>query len=284
MRGGKGLGELFVVATPIGNLKDFTLRALEVLKEVPVIACEDTRRTLKLLSHYGIEGKKLVAYHEHNEREAAERIVNLLKEGLSVALVSDAGTPTISDPGYRLVKRAREEGIKVVPVPGPSAVVAALSASGLPTDKFLFYGFLPRKEGRLKEALKEVASYPFTVVAYESPHRLERTLEVMGELYPEGEVGVYREITKLNEEFLFGKPLEVLKELKRGEKLKGEVVLLFPPEFGEEVKEEVNLEELLRELKEKGYPMKEAVREVKERFKLPKREVYKEALKIFKEE
>ena len=284
MRGSEGLGELYVVATPIGNLKDITLRALEVLKEVPVIACEDTRRTLKLLSHYGIEGKKLIAYHEHNEREAEERIVNLLKEGLSVALVSDAGTPTISDPGYRLVKRAREEGIKVVPLPGPSAVVAALSASGLPTDRFLFYGFLPRKEGKLKEALKEIASYPFTVVAYEAPHRLKRTLEVLGELYPEAEVGVYRELTKLNEEFLFGKPSEVLKELKEEGKLRGEIVLLFPPEFGgEEGEVEVSPAELLRELKEKGYSMKEAVKEVKERLSLPKREVYRQALEIFKE-
>jgi 16S rRNA (cytidine1402-2'-O)-methyltransferase len=284
MRGSEGLGELYVVATPIGNLKDITLRALEVLKEVPVIACEDTRRTLKLLSHYGIEGKKLIAYHEHNEREAAERIVNLLKEGLSVALVSDAGTPTISDPGYRLLKRAREEGIKVVPLPGPSAVVAALSASGLPTDRFLFYGFLPRKEGKLREALKEIASYPFTVIAYESPHRLERTLEVLGELYPEAEVGVYRELTKLNEEFLFGKPSEVLKELKEEGKLRGEIVLLFSPEFGgEEGEVEVSPAELLRELKEKGYSMKEAVKEVKERLSLPKREVYSQALEIFKE-
>jgi len=285
MRGGEGLGELFVVATPIGNLKDVTLRALEVLKEVPVVACEDTRRTLKLLSHYGIEGKRLIAYHEHNEREAAEKIVNLLKEGLSVALVSDAGTPTISDPGYRLVKRAREEGIRVVPVPGASAVVAALSASGLPTDRFLFYGFLPRKEGKLREALREIASYPFTVVAYESPHRLERTLKILGELYPEAEVGVYRELTKLNEEFLFGKPSEVLKELKEEGKLKGEIVLLFPPEFGGEEKgAEVSPVELLRELKEKGYSMKDAVREVRERLQLPKREVYSQALEIFKED
>jgi len=283
MRGSEGLGELYVVATPIGNLKDITLRALEVLKEVPVIACEDTRRTLKLLSHYGIEGKKLISYHEHNEREAAERIVNLLKEGLSVALVSDAGTPTISDPGYRLVRRAREKGIKVVPLPGPSAVVAALSASGLPTDRFLFYGFLPRKEGKLKEALKEIASYPFTVVAYESPHRLERTLEVLGELYPEAEVGVYRELTKLNEEFLFGKPSEILKELKEEGKLKGEIVLLFPSEFGGEEKKELSPGELLKELKVKGYSMKEAVKEVRERLGLPKREVYSQALEIFKD-
>jgi len=282
MRSGEGLGELFIVATPIGNLKDITLRALEVLRDVPAIACEDTRRVLKLLNHYKIGGKKLISYHEHNEKEAAEKIVNLLKEGVSVALVSDAGTPTISDPGYRLVKRAREEGIKVVPIPGASAVIAALSASGLPTDKFLFYGFLPRKEGKLREALKEIASYPFTVVAYEAPHRLERSLKVFGELYPEAQIGVYREITKLNEELLTGKPLEILKELKEKGKLKGEIVLLFPPQREREVKG-ADVGELLKELKEKGYSMKEAVKEVKERLNLPKREVYKEALEIFKE-
>lgn len=281
MHSGKGLGELYVVATPIGNLKDITLRALDVLREVPVIACEDTRRLLKLLNHFEIKGKKLIAYHEHNEEEAAERIVNLLKEGIDVALVSDAGTPTISDPGYRLVKRARDEGIKVVPVPGPSAVIAALSASGFPTDKFLFYGFLPRKEGKLKEALKEIISYPFTVVAYESPHRLERTLKALGELNQDVEIGLFREITKLNEEFLTGRPLELLRELKEKGKLKGEIVLLFPPGSGGG--EEASAEELLELLKGKGYSMKEAVKEVKERLGLPKREVYSLALKVFKD-
>jgi len=283
MRGGERLGELFVVATPIGNLKDITLRALEVLKEVPVIACEDTRRALKLLNHYGIAGKKLISYHEHNEKEAAERILGLLKEGVSVALISDAGTPTISDPGYRLVKRAVEEGVRVVPVPGPSAVVTALSACGLPTDRFLFYGFLPRKEGKLKEALEEILSYPFTVVAYESPHRIERTLELLSGISPHRELVVARELTKLNEEFLTGAPGELLEELRRKGKIKGEFVLLFPPFRGEERSGELEVERALKELKEKGYSVKEAVKEVRERFNLPKREVYSRALKIFKE-
>ncbi len=281
MRGDKGLGELFVVATPIGNLKDITLRALEVLREVPVIACEDTRRTLKLLSHYGITGKRLIPYHEHNEREATLKVLNLLKEGLSVALVSDAGTPTVSDPGYRLVKAAREEGIRVVPIPGVSAAVAALSASGLPTDKFLFWGFLPRKEGKLKEALREIASYPFTVVAYESPYRIVRTLELLDQIFPDRELLVARELTKLNEELLSGRPRELLEELVEGDKVKGEFVLLFPPSCGEPPPT-VSVEELLKELKERGYTLKEAVREVKERLNLPKREVYSKALKIFK--
>ncbi|WP_457678342.1 16S rRNA (cytidine(1402)-2'-O)-methyltransferase [Thermovibrio sp.] len=281
MYSGKGLGELFVVSTPIGNLKDITLRALEVLKEVPVIACEDTRVAKKLLGHFGITGKRLIPYHEHNEKRVAEELLFLLKEGISVALISDAGTPTISDPGYRLVKRAREEGVKVVPVPGPTAFVAALSASGLPTDKFLFYGFLPRKEGKLKEALKEILSYPFTVVAYESPHRLERTLSLLSKVFPDREVVVAKEITKLNEEFFFGKASEILERLKREGKLKGEFVLVFP-KGGVEIKEEgVKVEELLKELKGEGLSFKEAVKVAKERSGLSKREVYAAALKVF---
>ncbi|WP_456455453.1 16S rRNA (cytidine(1402)-2'-O)-methyltransferase [Thermovibrio sp.] len=280
MHSSKGIGTLYVVSTPIGNLKDITLRALEVLKAVPVIACEDTRQTLKLLSHYGIQGKRLIPYHEHNEREASQKLITLLKEGNSVALVSDAGTPTISDPGYRLVKLCRKEGIKVVPVPGATAFVAALSASGFPTDKFLFYGFLPRKEGKLTEALKEISSLPYTVVSYESPHRLERTLELIDSLFPDWEVGVYKEITKVNEEFFKGRAKELLKELKEKGKLKGEFVLIFPP-YGKEPSAE-SVEEFLLSLKEEGYSLKEAVKAAKERFKLPKRELYSIALKLFK--
>ena len=281
MHSGKGIGTLYVVATPIGNLKDITLRALEVLRKVSVVACEDTRQTLKLLSHYGIKGKKLVPYHEHNEKEASRKLISLLKEGNDVALVSDAGTPTISDPGYRLVKLSREEGIKVVPVPGVSAFVAALSASGFPTDKFLFYGFLPRKEGKLKEALNEISSFPYTVVAYESPHRLERTLVLLNSLFPDWEIGLYKEITKLNEEFLKGKAGELLKELKEKGKLKGEFVLIFPP-YGKSSLSE-GVEDFLLSLREEGYSLKEAVKLARERFKLPKRELYSLALKLFRD-
>lgn len=280
MHSGKGIGTLYVVSTPIGNLKDITLRALEVLKAIPVIACEDTRQTLKLLSYYGIKEKKLIPYHEHNEREVSQKLIKILKEGNSVALVSDAGTPTISDPGYRLVKLCREEGIKVIPVPGATAFVAALSASGFPTDKFLFYGFLPRKEGKLTEALKEISSLSYTVVSYESPHRLERTLKLIDSLFPDWEIGIYKEITKLNEEFFKGRAKELLKELKEKEKLKGEFVLIFPP-YGKEFSEE-SVEGFLLSLKEEGYSLKEAVKAAKERFKLPKRELYSVALRLFK--
>ena len=278
MHSGKGIGTLYVVATPIGNLEDITLRAVKVLKEADLIACEDTRRTRKLLSHLGIEGKRLVPYHEHNEREQSERLISLLKEGSSVALVSDAGTPCISDPGYRLVNLARKEGIPVFPVPGASAVVAALSASGFPTDRFFFGGFLPRKEKALKEELKEAFSRPYTSVYYESPHRLERTLKLISELFPDREVGVYREITKLNEEFLRGKAEDLLSYLSSEGKLKGEIVLLVPP--GEETTSEVNPDELLRKLLSEGLSVKEAAKEAARVTGLPKRELYRRALQL----
>ena len=278
MHSGKGVGTLYVVATPIGNLEDITLRAVKVLKEADLIACEDTRRTRKLLSHLGIEGKRLVPYHEHNEREQSERIISLLKEGSSVALVSDAGTPCISDPGYRLVNLARKEGIPVFPVPGASAVVAALSASGFPTDRFFFGGFLPRKEKALKEELKEAFSRPYTSVYYESPHRLERTLKLISELFPDREIGIYREITKLNEEFLRGKAEDLLSYLSSEGKLKGEIVLLVPP--GEETTSEINPDELLRKLLSEGLSVKEAAKEAARVTGLPKRELYRRALQL----
>ncbi len=278
MHSREGVGELFVVATPIGNLKDITLRALEVLKNVDVIACEDTRQTLKLLNAYGIKGKRLISYYEHNERERAEEILRIIKEGKRVALVSDAGTPCISDPGYRVVALARKEGINVIPIPGPSALIAALSASGFPTDRFYFGGFLPRKEKELRETLERFLRKDHTVVFYESPHRIIRTLKAISELFPGRRVGIFREITKLNEEFLSGRVEEVLEEVETG-KAKGEIVLLLPPV--KEEKREVDLDEVLKELKAKGLRISEAVREARRLTGLPKREVYRRALELF---
>ncbi|RUM90231.1 MAG: 16S rRNA (cytidine(1402)-2'-O)-methyltransferase [Thermovibrio sp.] len=278
MHSSKGIGKLFVVATPIGNLEDITLRALRVLKEVDLIACEDTRRTLKLLNYYGIKGKKLVSYHEHNEERRVKGLIEELRRGKSIALVSDAGTPCISDPGYRIVSLARREGIDVVPVPGPSAVVAALSASGFPTDKFFFGGFLPRKEGALRETLEEFIGKHFTSVFYESPHRLERTLGLISEIYPEIEMGVYREITKANEELLKGKPNEILRELKEKGKFKGEFVLIFPPQKVE--KEEKDLDEVILEFLKKGLSAKEVSKEASKVTGLPKREIYKRVVEL----
>ncbi|OMH40123.1 16S rRNA (cytidine(1402)-2'-O)-methyltransferase [Desulfurobacterium indicum] len=270
-------GTLYIVATPIGNLKDITLRALETFKTADIIAAEDTRRTKELLSAFNITGKKLISCHEHNEKEAADKIISLLKEGKNICLVSDAGTPAISDPGFRVIKKAREENIRVVPIPGTSAVIAALSGSGFPSDKFLFYGFLPKKKKKRDEALTEIIKMPWTVVAYESPHRIEETLKAIHNLNPEKKIAIYREITKLHEEFLTGTAEEILKRLTP----KGEMVILFYPQREDTVK--IEPEKLLKKFKEEGKTLKEAVKKTCQITGLRKNEIYKKALKIFSE-
>jgi 16S rRNA (cytidine1402-2'-O)-methyltransferase len=221
-------GTLFVVATPIGNLEDITLRALRVLKEANLIACEDTRQSQKLLSHYGIE-KPTVSYHEHNEAERAAELVERLEQGAKIALVSDAGMPGISDPGYRVVALAVERGIAVVPIPGAVAFATALAASGLPTDAFRFNGFLPAKSGQRKEALESAQNSALTEIFYEAPHRLIDTLrDVVAILGAERPVVVARELTKVHEEFVRGGAANVLQEFEaRPGEVKGEIVLLI---------------------------------------------------------
>ncbi len=218
---------LYVVATPIGTLEDITLRALRVLKEVDLIACEDTRQTRKLLDHYGIQ-TRTISYHEHNEMtRAAELIVNL-EQGGRLALVSDAGMPCISDPGYRLITLAIRHQVPVVPVPGASAFVAALVASGLPTDSFKFNGFLPAKKGQRRNELENVRDAPRTVIYYEAPHRIIETLEdVVTVMGGSRHVVVAREVTKLHEEFLRGRADEVLERLRERGEVKGEITLLI---------------------------------------------------------
>jgi len=215
------------VGTPIGNLEDITLRALRVLKEADVIACEDTRQTAKLLNHYGID-KPTVSYHEHNESTRAAELVTRLERGESIALVTDAGMPGVSDPGYRLVALAIRHGIRVVPVPGASAFLAALVASGLPTDSFRFGGFLPAKAGARRTALEAVRDSPRTQLFYEAPHRIVETLhDVVEVLGPSRHVVIAREITKLHEEFLRGPAAEILAELKKRDVVRGEITLLI---------------------------------------------------------
>jgi 16S rRNA (cytidine1402-2'-O)-methyltransferase len=218
---------LYLVATPIGNLEDITLRALRVLKEVDVIACEDTRQSQKLLNHYAIT-TRTTSYHEHNEMTRSAELVKEMQEGTTVALVTDAGMPGISDPGYRLITLAIRHHIPVVPVPGASAFLAALVASGLPTDSFRFSGFLPAKRGERRAALEAVRDSPRTQVFYETPHRIVETLadvvEVLGE---SRQVVIAREVTKLHEEFLRGSAAEVLENLKGREAVKGEIALLI---------------------------------------------------------
>jgi 16S rRNA (cytidine1402-2'-O)-methyltransferase len=218
---------LYLVATPIGNLEDITLRALRVLKEVDVIACEDTRQTQKLLNHYAIV-TRTTSYHEHNEITKAAELIKEMQEGASVALVTDAGMPGISDPGYRLITLAIRHHVPVVPVPGASAFLAALVASGLPTDSFRFSGFLPAKRGERGSVLERIKSSPRTQVFYEAPHRIVEALEdVVEVLGASRHVVVAREVTKMHEEFLRGRASELLETLKARSTVKGEITLLI---------------------------------------------------------
>jgi 16S rRNA (cytidine1402-2'-O)-methyltransferase len=218
-------GKLYVVPTPIGNLKDITLRALEVLKSVNYIACEDTRRTRILLNHYGIKDKKLLSYYEPKEEKQIPRIMRVLQRE-DVALVSDAGTPAVSDPGYRLIRRCVEEGVQVEVLPGPSAVITALVGSGLPTDRFIFAGFPPRKG--TKGFLEEIKScQEATVVLFEAPGRVVKTLGLIREVFGEVKVCIARELTKVHEEYIRGSVSQVLEEVESRGGLKGEVVILF---------------------------------------------------------
>lgn len=222
-----GSGVLYIVGTPIGNLEDITLRALRILKEVDVIACEDTRQTRKLLDHYRI-ATPTISYHEHNERSRAGELVARLEQGQGAALVTDAGMPGISDPGYRVIKLALERGLPVVPVPGPAAFLAALAGSGLATDSFQFRGFLPAKTGQRKEALSQIRDSSETQVYYEAPHRLLEALRDMVEILgSERPLVVARELTKIHEEFVRGGAGEVLRTFKeRQGEVRGEITLL----------------------------------------------------------
>jgi 16S rRNA (cytidine1402-2'-O)-methyltransferase len=218
---------LYLVGTPIGNLEDITLRALRVLKQVDLIACEDTRQTQKLLNHYAI-ATRTTSYHEHNEMTRSAELVKQMQQGASVALVTDAGMPGISDPGYRLIALAIRHRVPVVPIPGAAAFLAALVASGLPTDSFRFSGFLPAKRGERREALEAIRNSPRTQVFYETPHRIVEALEDVCEVLGAARlVVIAREVTKLHEEFLRGGASQVLENLKSREAVKGEITLLI---------------------------------------------------------
>ncbi|HMP83317.1 MAG TPA: 16S rRNA (cytidine(1402)-2'-O)-methyltransferase [Verrucomicrobiota bacterium] len=218
---------LYLVATPIGNLEDITLRALRVLRECDVVAAEDTRRTGQLLKHFGIT-KPLLSYFQFNEAKRSEEIIERLKRGEKVALVTDAGSPGISDPGERVVRAAVAAGLRVESVPGACALIAALTAGGLPTDEFHFVGFLPHKSGQRRNKLESLKSVQGTLVLYESPYRIEKLLGELAEVFPEHNVVLARELTKKFEEFLRGKPAELL-ELTKTRSLKGEFVVMVAP-------------------------------------------------------
>jgi len=220
---------LYLVATPIGNLEDITLRALRTLKECDVIAAEDTRRTGILLKHFGIS-KPMLSYFQFNEAKRSEEIIELLRRGEKIALVTDAGSPGISDPGEKVVKAAISAGFRVESVPGPSALVAALTASGLPTDEFHFVGFLPHKSGQRRKKLESLAGVEGTLVLYESPYRIVKLLAELNEIFPERPMVLGRELTKKFEEFLRGKPAHLLDELQK-RSIKGEFVVMIGPSY-----------------------------------------------------
>jgi 16S rRNA (cytidine1402-2'-O)-methyltransferase len=271
-------GRLFVVATPLGNLGDITLRALEVLRSVSLVACEDTRHTARLLRAHGVK-TPTTSYFEHNERVKTGHILEILRSGRDVALVSDAGTPGISDPGYRLVSEARTEGLPVIPVPGPSAAVAALSVSGLPTDRFLFVGFLPRKAQARLRALEELAAVRATLVFHESPQRVVGALGDAIRALGDREAFLCREATKLHEEYVRGTLSELRALLDGRESVKGEIVLVVAgaPEAAPVASLE-GVEEAFARLVEAGMTRREAVKETARRLGLPAREVYRRVL------
>ena len=267
-------GTLYIVATPIGNLEDITFRAVRVLQEADLIACEDTRQTRKLLDRYGI-AKPLTSYHEHNELSRSQELLRELQAGKNIALVTDAGTPLISDPGYRLVAGARKLGIAVSPIPGPGAFLAALSASGLPADSFVFLGFLPAKKNQRRKALEAWKATPSTLVLYEAPHRIAETLADISEVLGSRDVVLARELTKIHEEFLHGTPVEILKVLAERPPLKGEITLIIN-KGGAVAPDEQPLEAAVEQLVQAGVPRMEALKTVARRRGLSKREVYKQ--------
>jgi 16S rRNA (cytidine1402-2'-O)-methyltransferase len=274
------IGDLYVVTTPIGNMEDITLRALKTLGQVDLVAAEDTRHTGRLLAYHDIKNN-LISYHEHNEEARTPVLIHRLKTGSSVALVTNAGTPAVSDPGYRLVKAAIANDIRVIPIPGVSAVITAISAAGLPTDSFIFSGFPARKKSKRIEQLKALAKENRTLIFYESPGRIltlmEEIINVMGDRY----CVLCREMTKLHEEFLRGILSEIMDILRERPAVKGECTLLVKGcEENNEVSPDVVRAELIKGLAENGSKLSEVSKTVAQKYGLPKNKVYEAALKL----
>jgi 16S rRNA (cytidine1402-2'-O)-methyltransferase len=275
-------GTLYLVATPIGNLEDMTFRALRVLKEVDLVAAEDTRHSRKLFSHYGIT-TPLTSYFAHNESAKGERILAYLRQGKSVALITDAGTPAISDPGFLLVRACREEGLPVTAIPGASAVIAGLSVAGLPTERFAFEGFLPPKTAARRKLFQSLAAEKRTLVFYEAPHRLVASLtDLVAGVGADREVAVVRELTKVHEEVFRGSAGQALAHFQQG-RVRGEIVLLVGP-APDMMQQETVREALMRWRRDTDLPMRQIVKEVARQFGLSGSEVYKESLKLQDEE
>ncbi|HAF15327.1 MAG TPA: 16S rRNA (cytidine(1402)-2'-O)-methyltransferase [Blastocatellia bacterium] len=271
-------GTLYLVSTPIGNLEDITQRALRLLGEVDVIACEDTRHTRKLLNHFGIKAKT-VSYHEHNERERATELLELINRGSDVAIVSDAGTPVINDPGFRLVQLAIANNVRVVPVPGPSALITALAASGMPTDEFFFGGFLPARSGARRTRLTELRLLPATLIFYEGPHRIAATLKDAHEILGEREAVVARELTKLHEELARGRLSELAARFSSSASARGEMVLIIDRAViqGESVKEKAfaSIAALIMQLESAGLDHRAALKKAAKELGISRDEAYR---------
>ncbi len=273
-------GTLYLVATPIGNLEDMTFRAVRTLKEVDVIACEDTRHTRMLLDHYGIR-KPLLSYHEHNEQRRAPELVRRLSAGDSVAIVSDAGMPVLSDPGYTVLQLAIDHGISVVPIPGPSAITTALAVSGLPPDHFLFIGFLPRRSSERRRVLAELAQLPWTLVAFESPHRIGGALADVHAILGNRRLALIRELTKRFEEVIRGPVTDVLEQVQKSP-LRGELTVVVEGATKDQATAEQppDVTAHLKQLLASGSSPRDAVGVVAAAHRLPKRTVYQLALDV----
>lgn len=278
-------GILYICGTPIGNLEDITLRALRILKKVKLIAAEDTRRTKKLLNHYHID-TKATSYHEYNKFKKAPYLVEILKNGQDIALVSDAGMPGISDPGYVLIDLALKSNIKIIPIPGVSALITALVVSGLPIDKFVFGGFLPRKIKERKRYFRSIENEERTVIFYETPHRLKRALKDMLEVWGDRKIVIARELTKIFEEIIRGKLSQVLTEISTKE-IKGEITLVVQGGIKKKEKDKIDflkneyiMQEYLKKLKNQGYSNKDIIKIAQEKLDIPKNLIYKKLLEM----
>jgi len=281
----KNTGILYICGTPIGNLEDITLRALKILKEVNLIAAENTRHTLKLLNHYQIN-TKVTSYYEYNKSKKAPYLVEILKNGQDIALVSDAGMPGISDPGYVLINLALKNNIKIIPIPGVSALITALVVSGLPTDKFVFEGFLPRKIKERKRYFKSIENEERTIIFYETPHRLKKALKDMLDVWGERKIVIARELTKMYEEIIRGKLSQVLTEISTKE-IKGEIALIVQGGIKKKesdtidfLKDECIMQEYLKKLKNQGYSNREIIKITQEKLNIPKNLIYKKLLEM----
>lgn len=275
-------GKLYICGTPIGNLDDITFRAIKVLKNVDLIAAEDTRRTEKLLNHFKIDNR-LTSYHEHNEKEKSLQLIKEIKDGYDVALVSDAGMPAISDPGLLLVKRAIEENIEIIPVPGPTALVSALVVSGIKTDKFTFYGFVPRKKNIREEFIEDIKNDEKTSIFYESPYRIKDIYKELAEVIPDRKSALVREITKIHEEKIYGTISKIYEKIKSRE-IKGEIVGIVEGRSKKEPDKEnwtdISILDHVQLFMDNGYTKKEAIKEVATIRDIPKKEVYEIAIQI----